>query len=135
MIPLFDYINPSGEYIFTVIKPGFLDKAQDIIDIFKKAGWNVGQTIIKQLTLKEAHELYNVHKKEKWYDDLCEYMSSGPSRAIIYQRPGRITEDTFKSVEKLKDDIRERWGVDDCRNVMHSSDSMSGMEHEKSIYF
>lgn len=135
MIPLIDYIEPAGEYIFTVIKPGFLDKAGAIIEIFKKDGWLVGQTVVKQLTLKEAHELYKVHKKEKWYEDLCEYMSSGPSRAIIYKRPGKITDDTFKSVEKLKDGIRERWGIDDCKNVMHSSDSMSGMQHEKSIYF
>lgn len=123
------------ERIFTIIKPGFLQHTQYIMDMFRAEGWTESQTTIKQLTLKEAKELYKVHKDEKWYDSLCEYMSSGPSRAIIYVRPGQQDSGTYESVAALKDKIRKKWGIDDCKNVMHSSDGMSAMEHESSIYF
>lgn len=137
---LFDVLNEAitdewSDKIFTIIKPGFLDRSQDIITMFDRAGWKLSQSTIKTLTLAEAKELYKVHKDKDFYDSLCDYMSSGPSRAIIYKRIGHTNGDTFKDVAVLKDAIRESWGIDDCRNVMHSSDSMSAMEHESGIYF
>lgn len=133
MKSLSTYINECS--VFTIIKPGFLDKTSDIIEIFDKAGWWPSQITIKTLTLQEAKELYKVHKNEEWYDSLCEYMSSGPSRAIMFSRDGQMNKSAFKDVADIKEDIRKKWGIDDCRNVMHSSDSYSAMEHEKSIYF
>lgn len=123
------------ETIFTIVKPGFLDKTEDILLIFNANGWGMTKTTIKTLTLREAKELYKVHKDEQWYDSLCEYMSSGPSRAIIFARPGQQDSGTYESVAELKDEIRKRWGIDDCKNVMHSSDSMSAMQHELRFYF
>lgn len=123
------------EMIFTIIKPGFLDKSQKIIDLFKARGWDVLMTTTKQLLLSQAHELYAVHKNKDFYDDLCEYMSSDRSMAIIFERPGRTDKSTFEEVKNLKDTIRKRWGIDDCKNVLHSSDSFSAMTHEMGIYF
>lgn len=124
-----------SDKIFTIIKPGFLDHSQDIITIFDRAGWKLDKSTIKTLTISEAKELYKVHKDKDFYEDLCNYMSSGPSRAIIYKRYGKTNSDTFKDVAVLKDAIRDSWGIDDCKNVMHSSDSLSAMEHESAIYF
>lgn len=132
------FLNESlgnGEQIFTIIKPGFLEHTADIINEFANHGWEVSQTTIKKLTDDEAKQLYKVHKDKDFYDELCEYMSSGPTRAIIYKRNGRTNSATFEEVASIKDAIRDRWGIDDCRNVMHSSDSFSAMEHESSIYF
>lgn len=123
------------ETIFAIVKPGFLDKTEDILLIFNANGWRMAKTTIKTLTLREAKELYKVHKDEQWYDSLCEYMSSGPSRAIIFVRPGQQDKGTYESVAALKDEIRKKWGIDDCKNVMHSSDCMSAMQHELRFYF
>ena len=131
MRTLYEVLNSQlgHQLIFTIIKPGFLQYTQQIIDIFADNGWDVDQTTIKALTRDEANELYKVHKNEDWYD------SSGHSRAFMFTKPGRQTKDTYKDVAEIKDGIREKWGVDDCRNVMHSSDSMSAMEHESRFYF
>lgn len=136
MRTLYEVLNSQLGYqmIFTIIKPGFLQYTQQILDIFDNAGWKMDQSTIKTLTLDEAKELYKIHKDKDWYDSLCEYMSSGPSRAIIFTKPGRQTEQTYKDVAKIKDRIRDKWGIDDCKNVMHSSDSMSAMEHESRFY-
>lgn len=123
------------EQIFTIIKPGFLEHTEDILKQFSAFGWKMDKTVIKTLTPDQAKELYKVHKKEKWYDSLCEYMSSGPCRAIMFTRSGTQSKSTYGEVATLKDGIRKQWGIDDCRNVMHSSDCMSAMEHESRIFF
>ena len=137
MQTLYEVLNSQFGYqlIFTIIKPGFLQYTQQILDIFKENGWEMDQTRIKALTFDEAKELYKVHKKEDWYEALCRYMSSGVSRAIMFTKPGKQTKQTYEDVAKIKEGIRERWGVDDCKNVMHSSDCMSALEHESRFYF
>ena len=118
--------------IFVVIKPGFLDKTQEILDIYKDEGWTLKFSTIKQLLLSEAKELYKVHKKQDFYKDLCDYMSSGVTRAFIFTKE---TDDEFKEASRIKDEIREKWGESDMRNVVHSSDSKENFEKEASIYF
>lgn len=126
-------LSPQLEGVFTIIKPGFLDKVGDIIKKFEAEGWCPCRTTIKQLQRTEAEELYKVHKDEEWYDNLCEYMSSGPSRAIMFINEN--ASNPFEEVAKIKDQVREKWGIDDCKNVMHSSDSRESQNHESSIYF
>ena len=138
MKTLKDYIKDNiDEYawIFTVVKPGFLEKSQDIIKRFEMDGWSVWRTKPKQLLLSEAYRLYKVHKNESFYKDLCKYMSSGVSRAIIFKKDGKVDDDMFNEVKKIKDEIREKYGESDMRNVLHSSDSLEHMKEEASIYF
>jgi nucleoside diphosphate kinase len=131
-----DFLNESlapTKKIFVVIKPGFLDKSHDIISIYEKAGWKLVTTTVKQLLLSEAEKLYNIHKKEDFYKDLCNYMSSSATRAMIFSKA--TTDDEFKEATKLKDSIREKYGESDMRNVVHSSDSLEHMKEESSVYF
>lgn len=136
MKDLKDYINESIEgkkEIFVVIKPGFLDKTSDILDVYKENGWVLKYTTIKQLMLEEAKKLYKVHKKQDFYKDLCDYMSSGVTRAMIFTK--ETNDDEFEEASRIKDEIREKWGESDMRNVVHSSDSKENFEKEASIYF
>lgn len=135
MKTLFDYITESANLkkIFVVIKPGFLDKTQDILNIYKDEGWELESMKVKQLTLKEAKELYKVHKKESFYKELCEYMCSDITRGLLFCK--NTNNDEFEEATKIKNMIREKYGESDMRNVVHSSDSMENMKHEASIYF
>lgn len=127
--------NKENQRIFTVIKPGFLHLAKNIIEIFNKNGWEVSKLRTKQLLRKEANKLYAVHKKESFYNDLCKYMSSGPSLAIIFIRDKLNNDKIYKEVSEIKDRIRKKWGESEMRNVLHSSDSYEHMLKEMSIYF
>lgn len=119
--------------VFVVLKPGSLDLAQVVIERFGEDGWSVERTITKKLLLSEARRLYAVHKKEDFYKDLCDYMSSGISRAFIFYNPS--SKKPFKEVKIIKDEIREKYGESDMRNVLHSSDNITNMEKEMSVYF
>lgn len=127
------HVNPNYKSIFVVVKPGFLKLTDEIIKFYKKRGWNIEKTTIKQLTIDEAKELYKVHSKEDFYDDLCNYMSSDLSRAFIFYKTSK--SDQFKEATTLKDEVRKTWGESDMRNVVHSSDSQENMDHEYAVYF
>lgn len=123
------------QHVFVVLKPGSLDLAQIVIKRFKESGWVVEKTTIKQLLLREAKDLYKVHEKENFYEDLCKYMSSGLCRAFIFIKHGNQSKASFDEVKKIKDEIREKYGESDMRNVLHSSDSDKAMDWESGIFF
>ena len=119
-------------HVLVVIKPGFENLLGTLCELFKQNGYKIVKTKTKRLLESEAKSLYMVHAKEDFYEDLCKYMSSGPSTAmILYKKSDNI----FKDFEKLKDMIREEYGESDMRNVIHSSDSYKNFTHESQVYF
>lgn len=122
-----------GKKVFVVIKPGFLDKAPQIVDKFKRAGFVFKSWRSKQLTLSEAKRMYYVHKDEDFYYALCKYMSSGPCMGVIFEYWGEGK--AFEIVADLKDQIRKQFGEDDMRNCLHSSDSPESMNKEMKVFF
>ena len=119
-------------HVLVVIKPGFENLLETLCELFKQNGYKIVKTKTKRLLESEAKSLYMVHAKEDFYEDLCKYMSSGPSTAmILYKKSDNI----FKDFEKLKDMIREEYGESDMRNVIHSSDSYKSFTHESQVYF
>lgn len=125
----------GAQKVFIIIKPGFLQYTENIMETLKDAGWVVDRTIVKKLLSQESKKLYEVHKKESFYEDLCNYMSSDISRACILKKIGSKLDDPFETIAKIKDNIRTEYGESDMRNVMHSSDSYESMVHEASVYF
>lgn len=120
------------DHVFVIIKPGFYNLANDLFAIFADHGYKIVKSKTKRLTLEEAKSLYKVHKKEDFYNDLCKYMTSDITMAFILKKK---SDDIFKEFAKLKDQIREKYGESDMRNVLHSSDSYKNFTHESQIYF
>lgn len=128
--------NPDKLYnIFVIVKPGFNNLTPEIIKLFEKKGWKVYKLRSKQLLLSEAKKLYDIHKKESWFDELCEYMASGLSTAIIFEKDKPMSPKMFDETNKIKDYIRDKWGKSKMLNVIHSSDSLDRMIYERGIYF
>lgn len=123
------------KHIFVIIKPGFLHLCSKILNIFEKHRWGISMLKTKQLLPSEARSLYKIHKNEKFYNPLCEYMSSGISMAFIFSKDLPMSDHVFKEVDKIKDEIRQRWGESEMKNVIHSSDSLEHMNEEAKIYF
>lgn len=120
--------------LFMVIKPGFENLSELIINKLEENDFKVVKTRPKQLLEKEAKTLYKVHKDEDFFEDLVKYMSSGISVGLIL-KPKRNFKNPFKTLEKVKDEIRKEWGESDMRNVVHSSDNLENMKEESSVYF
>lgn len=133
MKTLIEYITESSvnenRKEFMIIKPGFLDKRNEIIDYLKKNNVMIIRELRKKLTLSEAKKIYKMHNKEDFYDDLCKYMSSDDSIGFVLCNFGD------KKMNDLKDAIRKRYGIDEMRNAVHSSDSPLNAYRESKIYF
>lgn len=138
MKDLLTYLNSNlndpmrKNHVLVIVKPGFEHLLSIITKIFIDNKYKIVKSITKRLQLSEAKQLYKIHKKEKFYNDLCEYMSSGISTAFILKKN---SEHIFKDVAKIKDEIREKYSQSEMRNVLHSSDSYKNFIHEAGVYF
>ena len=91
------------DHVLVVIKPGFENLLSTLCDLFKQNVYKIVKTKTKRLLESEAKSLYKVHEKEDFYEDLCKYMSSGLSTAmILYKKSDNIFKDFENSVEDYK---------------------------------
>ena len=128
-------VDDSKCNIFVIVKPGFLKDTQLIINMFEEKGWVVDRIKTKQLLPSEAKQLYDIHKKEDFFKDLCEYMSSDLSTAILFTKDKPMSPKMFDETNKIKDRIRKELGESEMRNAIHSSDSLERLQIERGIYF
>ena len=129
---LTEYINESikqNTKEFMIIKPEFCDDRNAILDFLK--GYNIIpiSELRKTLTLSEAKKLYKPHSQDDFYEELCSYMASGDSIGFILCNYGD------KPLLDLKDEIRKKFGKDEMRNAIHSSDTPLNRSRESKIYF
>lgn len=130
MKSLVEFITESqNKREFMIIKPEFLQYRNEIIEFLKQHNIIPIQELRKTLTLSEAKKLYKPHSKEDFYENLCKYMSSGDSIGFILCNFGN------DDLLELKDEIRDKYGVDEMRNAIHSSDSGLNVHRESKIYF
>lgn len=130
---IFEQIENSLEMNgFCILKPGFLEYEEQFLDILKNKGWQIVRKTKCHLTDEQAHELYKPHKDKDFYEDLCKYMISGE---CICCSCHKNCEEPIKEMYKLKDLIRNKWGEDEMRNAMHSSDSLENVNRETKIVF
>lgn len=114
---------------FVIIKPGFLDKRNDIVEYLKNHNVIITAELRKTLTLDEARKIYKVHSKEDFYKDLCNYMASDDSIGLIMCNYGKY------EMSDLKAELRKLYGIDEMKNAVHSSDSSKNVRRESKIYF
>lgn len=130
MKSLVEFITESqNKKEFMIIKPEFLHLKNQILDYLKDFGIIPIRELRKTLTLSEAKKIYKPHSKEDFYQALCDYMSSGDSIGFVLCN--------YKGADflKIKDNIRDKYGVDEMRNTIHSSDSNLNVYRESKIYF
>lgn len=137
MKPLFDFLSSAIGYDgLIVIKPGFEQYQEAIISKFQDAGWRIKRMRTTRLVLEQAHKLYEPHKNEDFYDDLCKYMCSGPCTAIVLTKVyNDLSGDPLKEIAEIKDEIRKKWSESEMRNVIHSTDDPGRLKTEIGVFF
>ena len=125
------------KFLLVIVKPQFLNHTAEIVKRVEEVGFDVLKMKTTQLLLKNARELYKVHKDKDFYKPLCEYMASGPSTAFTVKPtdPELTEKKAVNRLSKLKDEIRDQWGESERMNVMHSSDSYASAAEEATAYF
>ena len=130
------------ERTFSIIKPDAVAKnvIGEIVSRFENNGLRVIAMKMLQLTKEQARGFYAVHKERPFYNDLVEFMTSGPvvvqvlegENAILKNRelmgatnpadaaPGTIRADFAKTVDE---------------NAVHGSDGPETAKAEIAFFF
>lgn len=125
---------PEYTKAFVIIKPGYTEFTDEIYQYCIDRGFiQYDHTNLLKLSMEQARNLYKMHKDKDFYDDLCKYMTSDYVDASIWGYAG--DKDPIEEMDKIKDHFRKKYGDDDMRNVMHSSDSLENVKRESRIIF
>ena len=80
------------EQTLSIIKPDAMERSLDgeIKSMFEKDGFNILKEKKIQLAKDEAEQFYKVHETKPFYNDLCEYLSSGPIMVMILEKENAV---------------------------------------------
>ena len=75
------------EQTLSIIKPDAVERnlIDEIKSIFKNNNLQIKNDKKIHLTKEEAAEFYKVHQSKPFYNDLCNYLSSGPIVVMILE--------------------------------------------------
>ena len=113
-----------------IIKPDAVRKnliGQVIIKI-NEAGFKIKAIKMVRLTKDSAGGFYEVHKERAFFNDLVEFMTSGPCVPIALEKENAVAE--FRKLigatdpaEAAEGTIRKLYASSKAENVVHGSDS------------
>ncbi|MBB5282395.1 nucleoside-diphosphate kinase [Rhabdobacter roseus] len=111
-----------------------------ILKMIEEAGFRVVAMKKTQLTPERAGQFYAVHKERPFYNDLCDYMSSGAIVPMILEKENAVTD--FRTLigatnpaNADEGTIRKLFAKSIEANAIHGSDSDENASIEGSFFF
>ena len=130
------------EQTLSIIKPDAMERNLEnkIKDIFIKNSFEILKEKKVKLEKKEAEEFYKVHETKPFYNDLCNYLSSGPVLVMVLKKENAIAENrelmgATNPQDAAPGTIRKEFGISIDKNSIHGSDSKDNAEKEISFFF
>jgi nucleoside-diphosphate kinase len=92
------------------------------------------------ITKEEAAEFYKVHQSKPFYNDLCNYLSSGPIFVMILEGNNAVAANrklmgATNPKEAEPNTIRKLYGISIDKNSVHGSDSVENAKIEIDFFF
>ena len=132
----------NTEQTLSIIKPDAVERNLD--DKIKSVFVNKGFKIIKEKKIKlekeDAEKFYKVHETKPFYNDLCEYLSSGPIVVMVLEKDNAVVGNReLMGATNPKDSkegtIRKKYGLSIDKNSVHGSDSIENAKIEIDFFF
>ncbi len=132
----------SIQETLSIIKPDAVERNLDkeIKEIFKNNDFKILKEKKIKLEKSEAEKFYKVHETKPFYNDLCEYLSSGPIIVMVLERDNAVLENReLMGATNPKDakegTIRKKFGLSIDKNSVHGSDSVENAKIEIDFFF
>jgi nucleoside-diphosphate kinase len=127
---------------FSIIKPDAVRNghAGAILAEIEKAGFKV-VTIRKQsISNAQAQGFYYVHKARPFFNDLCEFMSSGPLFLMVLEKDNAIADlrklmGATNPANAEEGTIRKKFAESIQENAIHGSDAEETAAFEIGYWF
>ena len=130
------------EQTLSIIKPDAVERnlQEEIKNEFKKNGFLISKEKKIHISKTEAEQFYKVHQTKPFYDDLCNYLSSGPIVVMTLQRENAVAENrklmgATNPVDAEEGTLRKKYGISIDKNSVHGSDSSENAKIELDFFF
>ena len=130
------------ERTLSIIKPDAVSKnvIGKIIDRFESNGLRIAAMKKVKLTKEDAAKFYEVHKERPFFNDLCEYMSSGPVVVMVLEGENAVAKNrelmgATDPKEAKPGTIRADFAESIEANAVHGSDSLDNAKKEIAFFF
>ena len=132
----------NTEQTLSIIKPDAVERNLDneIKEMFKNKGFSIVKEKKIQIEKSEAEKFYKVHETKPFYNDLCEYLSSGTIVVMILQKVNAVADNRkIMGATNPKDaeegTLRKKFGLSIDKNSVHGSDSVDNAKIEIDFFF
>ena len=132
----------SIEQTLSIIKPDAVERKLDseIKEMFKGSGFSIVKEKKIQIEKLEAEKFYKVHETKPFYNDLCEYLSSGPIIVMVLEKENAVLGNrklmgATNPKEAEEGTIRKKYGISIDKNSVHGSDSIDNAKNEINFFF
>nr|AAH38021.1 Nme7 protein [Mus musculus] len=136
-------LGSRKEKTLALIKPDAVSKAGEIIEMINKSGFTITKLRMMTLTRKEAADFHVDHHSRPFYNELIQFITSGPVIAMEILRDDAICEwkrllgpaNSGLSRTDAPGSIRALFGTDGVRNAAHSPDTFASAAREMELFF
>ena len=130
------------EQTLSIIKPDAVERNLEdkIKSFFVKKNLKIIKSKKVQISKEEASEFYKVHQTKPFYDQLCNYLSSGPIVVMILEGENAVSRnrELMGATDPLKAEegtLRKMYGISIDKNSVHGSDSIKNGKVEINFFF
>ena len=130
------------EQTLSIIKPDAVERSleEKIKSFFKEKNLKIVKCKKVQITKEEAAEFYKVHQTKAFYNELCNYLSSGPIVVMILEGENAVLKNRqlMGATDPLKAEegtLRKMYGISIDKNSVHGSDSIENSKLEIDFFF
>ena len=130
------------EKTLSIIKPDAVERnlENEIKAFFEKKKLKILKIKKIKISKEEASEFYKVHQTKPFYNNLCNYLSSGPIVVMILEGDNAVTKNRqiMGATDPLKAEegtLRKMYGLSIDKNSVHGSDSVKNAKIEINFFF
>ena len=130
------------EQTLSIIKPDAVERnlQEEIKNEFKKNNFLIIKEKKIHISKSEAKQFYKVHQSKPFYNDLCNYLSSGPIVVMCLEKENAVLDNRnlmgATNPKEAKDGtLRKKYGLSIDKNSVHGSDSVDNAKIEIDFFF
>ena len=130
------------EKTLSIIKPDAVERNldNDIKIFFEKNNLKINKSKKVKISKEEASDFYKVHQTKPFYNDLCNYLSSGPIVVMILEGENAVLKnrELMGATDPTKAEdgtLRKMYGISIDKNSVHGSDSIENAKTEINFFF
>ncbi len=132
----------ANNFTFAIIKPRAVQKGfiVSILKTINESGFRISAMKLTQMTLAQAKNFYAIHHSKDFFNDLVNFMASGPILVLILEKEDAVQE--FRKLIGSTDPgraesgtIRNLFAESIEANAIHGSDSDENAQKEAAFFF